>query len=447
MNAGPLVVEGQVNTPQSAVVSGVTVHSLTGNISKATLFDYNPTIDETEIFFSKDGANGFEIVGVNANGLGQPRSVVANMPGSAFFLEVDPTGKYIYYTRSNNLQRTDVRDGTSNTIVAGINSFTFNKSGSKICYTKIGTDEVWAANANGSGQALVAHVSTTARVVGFQSDTTIALFNGTFFQTLDLTTGNLGTTNSFQGLTIFWVAFSSSERAIYVYAQNGANFFVFRQDIPAFGHSWNTTVISKSTSRFTFNNAVAGPEQHFAGRNEGDMRVVRVNSSFQTEVAFPFDEFPFSIAWAPNRTSLPLAGAGSSFTSGIGALFCTEMGQRTPSLVAADAVTRSSIAVTSLNDTPNGNPLYRIDCDNLKSLAFASCNGYVWKKVVDGASGLKGAVVSFDGNTGLVANIITFTKKPVITRQGKGWIVEGDLTDAVSGTGSRRPAGSAVHLD
>lgn len=446
VTAGPLRVEGQVNSPQSAVTSGVTTHTLTGNITAATLNDASPTTAETEILYSTYGANRNEIAGVNAGGDGDSRTIIGGMTAPALGLWVEPADKFVYYIRNGNLQRTDIRDGTSNTILAGVSSFVMNQAGSKICYTKVNTDEVWSANANGSGQVLVRHLTTSARLFGFQSDTTIAFRDVNTFQTFDLTNGTLGLTFAFTPTTVIhWAAFSPSERTGYFYIENGAQHSVYRAEVPVNGEPWNALVVFNSTVDLI--DPAAGPGQNFVGVDSAVSRLKLQNSVFSTIFNWPYEGAIYSIVWGPNRTSFPLIGAGSSFPGGAGALLCTELGMRTPSVVTADAVTRSSIAVTSLNDTQNGNPLYRIDCDNLKSLAYASGNAYIWKKVVDGASGLKGAVVSFDSSTGLVANIVTFTKKPVIARRGKGWKVEGDLAEVISVTGgTHRPAGHSTVL-
>ncbi len=445
--AGPLRVEGQLNSPQSTVVSGLTVYSLTGNITAATLTDASPTVDEAEIIYATSGSNGNEIAAVNADGSGSARTIVANMTGSAERLTVDPSGKYVYYIRNTNLQRTDIRDGTSNTILGSVASFAFNQSGSKICYKKRGSDEIWSANANGSGQTLVANYSDSVAVVGCQSDTIIALNDGLKFQTINITNGNLGRTTTFPNFTFFSIAFSAEERALYIYCRSENTYYVYRQEVPPLDQAWSSQAIFASAQQLLTFDLAAGPQHSFVGFNVITLCMNRVDLSFQPILSFPPDGLITGMAWTLSRTSLPLAGVGTAYPNGMGALICTELGMRTPTLVTADAVTRSSLIVTSLNETQNGSPLFRIDCDNLKSLAYASGNAYLWKSVVSDASGLKGAIVSFDSATGLVANVVTFTKRPTVTRGTQGWIVEGDLDEVISPTeGLRRPAGASVVL-
>jgi hypothetical protein len=187
----------------------------------------------------------------------------------------------------------------------------------------------------------------------------------------------------------------------------------------------------------------AGPDQHFAGVTIDGLRIKLFNIAGQEEFLGQIESTIMGVAWAPNRLTCPMVGPGTPFTTGVGGLIISELGARTPSIVMADAVTRSSVTVTSMNDTPNGNPLYRIDCDNLKTLCFANGSGYAWKTVVGTVSGLKGAIVSFDNATGLVGNVITFTKRPVVTRLGNGWKIEGELEEAVTPRGTK-PAVSGM---
>lgn len=434
-------VEGQVNTPQTQQEGGVITTALTGNITGATLNDLTPTADETEIFYATPGSNGNEIAAVNADGSAPARSLIANMGGPAEKLAIDPSGKYVYYIRSSNLQRTNILDGTSNTILGAVESYSFNQSGSKICYKKKGTDELWSANPNGTGQVLVAHYSTTVKVVGFQSDTTIALQDAAKFQTIDLSSGTLGTTRLFMGYIFFDVSFDPSERVLYIYCStNGPTFVVFRMEVPTLNGLWNAFAMYISPNTLSTSFLAPGPEQNFAGVDDTTGRLTRYDSDIKPIFSFPRDTFSREIAWAGNRTVVPLVGTGTAFANGVGALICSERGKVTPSVLAADAVTRSSMSVTSLNDGASGSPVYRIDCDNLKALAYANRNSYLWQSILSGASGLKGAIVSFDSETGFVSSAVTFAKKPTVTRVGKGWKIEGDMVDVIAGDGRRRAA-------
>lgn len=446
VTAGPLTLEGQISTPQGAVVSGVTTYVVSGNITRATLNDLSPTLDETEIFVTKDGANGYEITARNADGSGQPRSIVKNMPLLGFPMRTDPSVKYVYYIRNSNLQRTSLTDGTSNTILASVASFCFNRSGSKIVYHKLGTDELWTANLNGTGPALVTHYTNAFETLGCADDTSVGVRDGFVFLTIDLTNGNQSPTTTFSGFNFNWSACSPSDRSVCVCLSKNGRTYIYRSEVAPSGHQWYFK-ISLDTPLFILSSVSAGPEQNLVGLDNTTAGLKRFTTQGDAGYVWPPESGIYDTHWAANRLSWPLTGSGSSYPSGLGALICTELGKLTPSVVGVDAVTRSSIVVTSLNDTTVGNPLYRVDCDSLKTLAYANRNGYAWQTLVGAPAGIKGALVSFDANTGSVANIVTFTKKPVVTRQGRGWRVEGDLADVFAPSKiAKRPAGSSVLL-
>lgn len=442
--AGSVRVEGQsLLGPESAVVGGVTTHVMSGNISTATLNDVNPTLGETEIFYTTDSQ---DILAMNGDGQGPVRTVINNMPTTAANLVPDPNGRYLYYIRSGNLQRADVRDGSVTPLVPGVTSFFVNGTGTKFLYLKNGTDELWTANINGSGQAFLRTVSTTVVPIGSANENIFLLRDGSAFRFIDISNGTMDAPGSFTDISIFWVSYSMSEKAAYIYGRFNAgsqNFVIFRTEMQSAPGLRVKKVYDSPTALSVFLGA-AGPDQHFAGALLDGSRLKLFDIFGQQSFLGQFEATILGITWAPNRLSCPLIGPGTPFTTGMGALILSELGPRTPSVVMADAVTRSSITVTSLNDGPNGNPLYRIDCDNLKTLCFANGSGYVWKTVVSTATGLKGAVVSFDASTGLVSNMLTFTKRPTITRQGKGWKVEGeDLRDALT---TSKPSVSSVVL-
>lgn len=446
-NAGPLRVEGRVNTPQSAVIGGLTTHVINGDISAATLNDLNPTPAETEVFFSSKGNNGFEISATNADGDGPVRSVLSDMPQPAFQLVPDPLGRYLYFVRNNNLQRVDVRDGTSNTLVSAVATYAINGSGTKFLYRKAGTPEMWTANANGSGQTFLRNETTSTEIFGGTGDV-FTLRSLQLFKTLDISTNVGSGFNDFAGFPIFWTVFSPSERAIYVYGKDTSisKFRLFRAESPNTATFHDFFEVIRNDTDSLLRVAAAGDPQSFVGLTDMRDHLRKVDVHGQVVHEWPFDSDLRAVAWAPNRTTCPLLGPGTPYSTGGAALIASELGVRTPSVLMADAVTRNSLTVTSLNDGPNGNPLYRIDCDNLKTLAYGNANGYAWKTVVGSATGLKGAIVSFDATTGAVANLITFSKRPIVTRQGQGWRVEGELDTVTTPNGGAKRAVSGLTI-
>lgn len=455
VTAGPLRIEGQVKGPDTAVISGLTGYSLTGNVTTCVYSDINPTLTESEVLYSRIGPNGYEIVGANL-GDGSVRSIVAQMPQNATSLRCDPSGRWVYYIRNANLQRTDIRDGTSNTIVAGVQSFAFDEAGTQLFYRKSTSTQLWKCALNGSGQTLVGdYPAENPEVLGMLTSTIMAcrsLNEIRAFKLLDTTTGVMSTWATFIGQILpQWTAYNAREKCIYnsyywSAAPAGTEYRIERWALatPTGGLSQQWT--RQSSSSLGVNGATGGPDPRTLVGWE-PARATTFDPSGATSSALPMETAVFGAYWNAARTNLQLVGAGTPFPTGVGGVIVTELYARNPSIVVADGVSRNTVTITSLNDSPNGNLIYRIDCDNLSKLSYAMGNGYAWRHLITAATGLKGAVVSFESFSGKVNSIVTFSKKPVVSRVGTQWKVEGDLVDVFDGkTGAKRPASPSVML-
>lgn len=449
MLAGSVTVDGVTGQARTAVSGVVTTYSLSGNITGATLTDRTPSVDETEVFYSRDSADGWEIVAANAFGDGSVRTIVSHLAQPAYSLLQDPSGKWIYYIRNNNIQRTDIRDGTSNTILAGASTFTFNESGTKVVYSKLGLDEIWTANMNGTSPALVATPGGLNSVIGCVDDNYVIVrrqAGGDTYQLCDIRDGSLGYYLSFSGYTFRWAAFNPSDRSFFL-ALDGSSHYLYKIFSPTPGHALTYYPVFNSAGPFPVQIGSCSPDGQSIAGTATPLHVALASITGGLYADWPFQNSLYSVSWGNYLKSLPLVGAGSSFTTGIGAILFSEVRNTTPVLVAADAVTRNSLVVESLNDTGSGNPLYQITGDNLNKLSYAAANGYIWQSVVSGPSGLKGAIVSFDGSTGKLANIVTFNKKPTVTRIGSKVKVEGELDEVINlSKGARKPAGRVIEI-
>lgn len=455
VSAGPLRLEGQMNAPDTAVVTGVTGYSVSGNITSCVYNDQLSSVLESEVIWSRMGVGGYEIVGANF-GDGSVRTIAPNLVQPASLLRCDPNGRWVYYVRSGNLQRTDIRDGTSNTILAGVDSFAFDDTGTMLYYRKSANTEIWKAAINGSGQTLVGNYPVQAySVLGALNAQFLAVRSTTdprAISFIDVTNGSIFTTITYvNSVNLFFSAYNSRERCLYnsFYfgsAPSGTEYRVERWALASPTGGINQQTVRQSSSALPFSVAWGGAEPRSLVYTDG----VRAGtydltgSSFST---YSFETSVFGACWNGPRSTIQVVGAGTPFTTGVGAVIVSEQFSRNPAILVADAVTRGTVAVTSLNDTPNGNLIYRIDGDNLSRLSYATANGYAWRHLISASSGLKGAIVTFDGSTGRVANVVTFTKKPVVSRVGGQWKIEGDLVDLIDGkTGAKRPASPSLVL-
>lgn len=454
LSAGSLRVEGKANAePQTEVSSDLTTYAVTGSFSSATWVDRTPTLDETELLFSRSDPIGTSIVAEAPDGTGR-RVVVSGLSQASTNLEVDPTGKFVYYIRRKNLQRTDVRTGASNTLIANVASFAMDLTGAKVFYNKAGTQEIWSANGNGTNQQLLFTRTEPTSVVGVHDASHLILAESVGRRKISFVDLNNPDGISFaqvgSTVTIHWFAFSPDQRAVFFGANDSGvaepNYFIFKTVFTLDPNSAGLIKRAGPMADLPIGLAAGGPDP---GKLVGLSlrKVITFSLEGVLDSPLPGEDLNIeSVAWSPIRTSLPLVGIGTSF-SGASALLASELGTKTPSIVVADCVTRSTMVAKALNTTGNGNPLYELDCDNLSKLSIADGNGYVFSDVVSAPSGLKGALISFDAATGHVASVLTFTKRPSVTRVASGWKVEGELVDEISPRkASRHPAGASVVL-
>ena len=401
------------------------------------------------------GPGGYELVGANF-GDGSVRTISSGMALQATSLRCDPSGRWAYYLRSGNLQRTDIRDGTSNTILAGVQSFGFDNTGTQIYYRKSANTEIWKAALNGSGQVLVGNYST-------ESPDVLGVFNSQFlitrstavpkaFYLLDVGTGALSFFAQYNTeVTPQWVSYNARERCIYnsifwSAAPIDSQYRIERWALQTPAGGLNLQTFRMAPSSLLMNGGWGGPEPRTIVSY--DSTKAYTIDAYGTVTSFLGPETTvFGACWNGARTTIQLVGVGTPFPTGVGGVILSEVLSRNPGIVVADGVTRGTVAITSLNESGNGNLVYRVDCDNLSKLSYASANGYAWRHLITAASGLKGAIVSFEGYTGKIATILTFSKKPVVSRVGNQWKVEGDLVDVIDGkTGAKRPASPVVTL-
>lgn len=446
--AGSMHIEGSVSQPQVAGsgTGNVTSYALQGNIAKAMIVDGNPTAEEAEIVVSRYGPLGNEIIACNPDGTGL-RSLATIPDYSAQKLAVSPDGLYVYFVFNGVLQRVPIGGGPRTSILSNVQDFAFTPAGSKLILRRNNV-EIWTANTNGTSPVLIGSNPSDGLIpVGGLSETRGLFVGLRSVYVMDLVPGSSpsGSLFYFSNLSIQWCTYHrpSSSLFIYLYDSNTLKRRIDRIGVTQY-LSFQVTVLS-SDAPISYVGAVAPDGQSLAaGLDEGLQRTLTNLSPYRT--ILPKGAF-HSVAWRPVPPTRYVVGAGSTFTGGAGALLFSERSNQLPAYVLADATTRGSIAVSILNQGA-GNIVYDIACDQLTKLYAASANAYIPSAIVNSASsGLKGAVVSFDGSTGALATVVTYNKKPILDKRPGSVRISGDgIVGVFDGAGKELPHGASVLL-
>jgi len=446
--AGPVQIEGSVSQPQVAASGSgnVTSYAIQGNIAKATIMDTSPSAEEAEVVVSRFGPLGYEIVACNPDGSGL-RSLVTVVSFTPTDVKVSPDGLYVYFIYNNVLQRVPIGGGVRTSILSGVQGFVFTPSGAKLVLRRNNT-EIWTANANGTSPTLVCNYVTEAmKPAGCMSETR-ALFTGLHnVYAMDLTPGSSPFTPViyFSNLSIQSTTFHRPSSSLYVflYDSNASKYRIDRIGVTdSFGFAVDNLSLDAPS---TYSLAVAPDGASMIGIQGKAVRRTQTNLNAYGTVLMPGSYN--SVCWRPVPASRPIVGPSSTFTGGAGALIFSEQLSRMPVYVLADATTRGSMAVTILNQGA-GNMVYDVSCDQLTKLYAATANGYIPTALVNNtSSGLKGAILSFDGYSGNLATVVTYNKKPVLDRRPGSVRLGGDgIVGVYDATGKELPHGASVVL-
>lgn len=431
---GSMRLTGQVNQPQT-FTGDATVYAVTGNITRATLADATPTVDETEIVFQKIGPTAVEVDACSPDGSNVRK--ICDFAQSVGNIQVNPDGTYVYFNTANgSVFRAPYAGGTPVLLESGVNDYDICPSGTKVIYNKIVDDGWWTASATFSGDELIS-TDTSLNLGGAISDSSAVLYDtasDTIFQ-LALQTGSTPALAKTVGAELVRVRASDKPQEFAYLRQNGANDELhivttgFANDN---GGGWTDKQAgTKATTTFEFFQCLSPDRSHalFANTSTAELTTYFVNLAGATVIRQEVGDI--ACTWGPMISSRQFVG--TSLWPSSAAVLIAEAGSSVPTVILADATTKASMAVEKVSQNGDSNVVLKLTCDQLTKLHYTVGNNYNLRAVVNSGSGLKGAFVSFDASTGKVSTILTF-KKPVRTKRSGGALtLEGDgIVDVIN---------------
>ena len=420
--------------------NGVTFYSLAGTISKASVTYANPSDDDSEIVFFGAVGGGYSIMASAPDGSGV-RTILA---GPSVVSNIKVVGAWVYFLENNNtLKRVLLSGGSSSILQTNVLAFTPNPAGTKLFYIEAPTvtytsGRMMSCNPDGTAvtfqflQPFLFQQGVDS-FPGCLSDGTLVLADNqgsssTVFTSRTTNGSVLGSYNHSNGIdtagmlngsnVVFMQDSGYFERFFAAGAGTWARETLTGAPIPV-GKEF---AISPSGGKVAF--ALADP-------NSPGIAVEEVTGSGGVKVN---PQTCTSVAWCPFVTSRSFVGAGSSFSSS-GAFLFSQLGAQLPSVVWGDATTRSTISFTKVSVDGAANVVYRMDCDQITKLYYTKTRNFAPVPVVTAASGLKGALLSFEASTGQLDTIATFAANIVIAPTLQGTKASGRDLKVVVGHG------------
>jgi len=460
--SGPMRLQGQVGSPVIAANgAGPSVFGFAGTISKAYWSDTNPTRAEGEIVFGMATLrDGRQIVACEPDGSNM--RVLASYEGELSDLEVSPDGAWVYFADNSTLKRVPMAGGNVTTMMQDVYYFELSPSGTKVLALRPTAEDVVYANVNGTGvdvrmSSVLADPPLIIGVVNDNYGFIAQSFNTTSPKYVRVSLSGAIEHQVWVGLNQVELSnvemHPSRDRILSRYtnllhgevtlsehqlAISGPFTAVLREDLPSspqvFGMAFSPD-----------GQAMVAVQEHAA---PNEMRIVTLDRDHNVLATLFRGSFHLATpAWAPGARFRTFVGAGN-YASGAAAVLFSDLNETTPSVVLADASPRSSMNLTRVSGDNDGTIIYEMTCDALTKLHYTKSNSFAQIGVIGSLTGLKGAIVAFNSTTGRVSNVITFTKKPSVSRSGDTWVVEGDgIAEHQTGDGERRPTSNRVVIE
>lgn len=459
VSAGKMRVAGQFKSPEiTSLATGLSAYAFSGNITKAYLSNTTPSRNEGEIVFYRESlANGREIVAFDPDGTSL--RIIVGVTAAVGELAVSPDGAWLYFVEANVLKRVPMAGGTVSTILSDVSTFALTPSGTRVVVSRPAADDVSIVGVDGTGLSVRLNPADAdgPRVIGCLNEDTAVVCNKYLF------TSPVVLTVTLSG------AVSASQRVIFVSSSiSHMELHPARDRIVARYHSTSNgngylqeffPLINGNTS-YVLRNDLLGDTSvgKFCFSPDGEVSVAFRQASGEDAVVI-LDRYhnvlsyilrPAVVAtrpvWAPAPTFRTLIGSGN-YASGAAALLMTDVNSRTPAVVLADATTRASMVVKRISDSNDGGLIYDLTCDNMTKLHYTKANAFTQIGVIGALTGVKGAIVSFDIFTGKVGHILTYSKKPTVSRMAGKWVAEGDgIIEHFDGSGTRKPVSTRIAL-
>ncbi len=419
ISAGSFRVTGQMKAPLVAAGTSATVYALSGAITKATMSDLNPTIEETEIIFGRLGAGSvYSLVGCSPDG-SNVRTIHAT---TGLPTQIFATTGWIYFrTLGGELRRVALAGSSTSTLLkSGVGSFALTPDGTKIVFNQGSVFKF--ANADGSAENTMITDASGHEFVGCPDNANAYTSHpGGVYRIAIQAASSFNLTRVVAGRP--QVAVDSFNRRLYTHYANSLTKLAIGADSVTFTESATTTgnvaglacsPDGKSLASYS-PNAVATDSIFTCSSNPAQFSRNMIAQEYALS----------NPAWTPYIISRQFVPA-NVYTTGAAALLFSEFGKRMPAIVLADCTTRASMVVTKPVSDNLSNVIYRLDCDELSKLHYTRANSYSFNSIVTSATGLKGCFVSFDAESGELASVLTFTRAPVTRATKTSLVVSGE---------------------
>lgn len=446
---GPMSVQGAEKVLAPDVVpGGATLYGLTGSITKVSMVDANPTLEETEIYFLTGKGAGHAIMACSPNG-GGLRTVCA---ASKYAKHIKVIGSWVYFvvvdpnTFAIDLMRAPVDGGTASSIKTNISRYAPNLSETKI----YGYQEPSANWPNGRFVSFNLDGSSLTNMFGAP----FAMGSGDHFPGL-LSDGSLVLAdNQAPNLTVFR-AYSAAGAirqgghnfpgpATHTSMQNGTDIIYYK------AVNYIERFLAAGTGIWTRDIFIAREDSDIAVA-PGNEQVAFSNNALYSYLGVLTSTLPFitssriylqpadAVGWGPlvrNRQFVGSAGKPAS----VGAFLFSERGPVLPAVVWADAATRNTIVLTKVSPDGALNTVYSLTCDSLTKLSYTDSLNYAPIDVITIPAGIIGVLISLNADTGRVESLSTFSSAPSIEQTREGLKVSGiDVVYRADGKTERSP--------
>lgn len=434
VSAGSMSVKGR-EIQQNLLVNDTTVHSLTGSLTNATYHDLDPTLAETEIYYSARSvtAGPWSIYAIATDGSGKRRLTDAN--AAPLKIQVNPAGTYVYFrTTELKLWRVPVSGGLPALVLADVYDFAISPNGS-IVFRKNTHDGWWRAGAVGGSPVLITGSTAYTRIIGFARTSTMRLSNASNpvgMAEIDLNSGQQVDFATTLNTYVDEADIAQPGLPIWGYYYEGG-WGLFKARTLNLGAAY-CELRSTAYSEYGFHRMIAsspdGSSAVLSVYAPNNFAVCVTNGFGLARIAAEAEIY--GVDWGPFIATRTFVGAGD-FSAGAGAVLFSENGNLLPSVVIADAVTRTSCLVTPVSSPGDKNTVFKLTCDNLKKLYYSNTVNHTLKPIVTAATGIRGAYISFTASTGKIASITTFKTPPAASRTPEGIVLEGgDIVEHVT---------------
>ena len=184
--------------------------------------------------------------------------------------------------------------------------------------------------------------------------------------------------------------------------------------------------------------------------SSGNHSIWRMNSdgTHQVQLSDPTQNVSQAV-WGPFPPARSLVGSGAPCGVSAAGFLMGQLGQNVTSFFAFNATTPATAVITAQSSAGAANAAFQISADSVTSIKYMNDMFGGGVTVVPGAVGttVKGAIVSYDSNTGLVMNVLPYiSAKRVVSKTG-ALAFDGTFVGAWNKDGKNVAPNGAHHVE